>query len=303
MKQLRTVIIGLGNIAHGYEDIPSVTKIIKYPTHLSAIKKDKRFKLVAGSDPKSQSRKIFGSKVKSIKIYSDHKEMIKKENPDLVIVASPTGTHVKICKDAINLGVKNILCEKPIDYSLSQSKSLIDLAKKKKVKIAFNYFRVYDRNYKNFIKKIKLSEFGEIKSIKVKYSKGVFNTATHLINLLEKMFGPVKKVEKIKQLSKGQDPDVSFDAHFKNVVANFQSFTNTKPFFEINLFFGSKKIKILKDKSKQIKLNIDTSIIDVYDNLYKFINNKEQIDCSGTEALQTLKVAVTAIKADKLTSI
>src|SRR3989338_1964917 len=162
MKKIRTVIIGLGKIAHGYEDNAGVVKRIKYPTHLSAIKKDKRFILVGGSDLSVKAQKVFASKLnKPVALYADYREMIKMQRPDLAVVATPTGTHVRVCKDIIKLGVKNILCEKPVDYSLADARSLIKLAKKQNIKLAFNYFRAYDKRYRALAALIASRHFGQ----------------------------------------------------------------------------------------------------------------------------------------------
>lgn len=47
--------------------------------------------------------------------YERWREMVEKEKPDLVIVCSPTETHIPICRELITgFGVKNILCETPL---------------------------------------------------------------------------------------------------------------------------------------------------------------------------------------------
>ncbi|OGF14613.1 hypothetical protein A3I35_01910 [Candidatus Falkowbacteria bacterium RIFCSPLOWO2_02_FULL_45_15] len=300
MKKIRTVIIGLGKIAHGYEDNAGVVKRIKYPTHLSAIKKDKRFILVGGSDLSVKAQKVFASKLnKPVALYADYREMIKMQKPDLAVVATPTGTHVRACKDIIKLGVKNILCEKPIDYSLMDAQSLIKLAKKKRIKLAFNYFRVYDKRYKKLINLIKNEEFGKIQAIKIQYSKGIYNSATHVINLLEKIFGPVKKAEATAKISGGQDPNVNFTLEFKDVTPSFRSFAGKSLILSIEMKFDKKRLRIIKDKSKDFNIQIGTSLLDVYNNLYNFITANKKIACGGQEALQTLRVADAVIKSFK----
>ena len=296
MNKVRTAIIGLGNIAHGYDDIPEVIRRMRYPTHVSVLRQDRRFKLVAGSDTSAKAGKAFAAKVSpAVCVYKDYREMITTEQPVLVVVATPTATHVKICKGIIALGVKNILCEKPFSYSVREAKSLLAIAKKKKVKLAFNYFRVYDKGYQTLIQSIKTGKFGKIKSIEVKYYKGIYNTATHLINLLEKMFGPVRTVKATGGVSGGTDPNINFQARFKDVVADVISYAGSKPVLEVRMTFVDKKINITRDTSKDVSLNINTSMLDVYDNIYEFIAGRKPASCSAEEALQTLKVADAAV--------
>src|SRR3989338_5776586 len=148
MKEIRTAIIGLWRIAHGYEQIAEVAKMTKYPSHLSAIKKDKRFELAAASDVNAKQRKIFKKKVSSkVAMHADYGAMLTQEDIDLLIISVPTDLHYRVCSDAINRGIQNILCEKPITRTMKDAKKLRALAKNNDVKILVNYFRSYDKKY------------------------------------------------------------------------------------------------------------------------------------------------------------
>jgi len=104
------------------------------------------------------------------------------------------------------------------------------------------------------------------------------------------MLGPVKKVKVTSKISNEKDPNIDFLAEFSKVSAEFKSYKSKKLILEIEMEFNNKNIKISKDRSKDFKLNIGASMLDVYDNLYKFIFNKEKISCSAKDALQTLSV-------------
>ena len=156
MAKIRTAIIGLGKIAHGYDDISAIKKQISYPTHLSALKKDTRFSLIAVSDVSIKARGIFRKKVSdSVVLYSDYKEMIKTEDIDLLVVALPTELHYKVCAKALKSGIKNILCEKPITNTSAEAKKLMNLAKKHKAQILVNYNRSYYKSYEQLALAIK----------------------------------------------------------------------------------------------------------------------------------------------------
>jgi predicted dehydrogenase len=52
---------------------------------------------------------------KNVRGYTRWREMIRQEKPDLVVVCSPTETHVATVRELItDFGIKNILCENPI---------------------------------------------------------------------------------------------------------------------------------------------------------------------------------------------
>src|SRR5665648_839774 len=66
------------------------------------------------------------------KIYQDHIEMLKKEKPDGVIVATPPSSHKKNVLDVIDVGI-NILVEKPIAHTIEDAEEMIKAAEKKGV--------------------------------------------------------------------------------------------------------------------------------------------------------------------------
>ena len=68
-----------------------------------------------------------------IKCYSDHKKATKDILIDMIIISTPTSSHFKIAKLALE-NSKHVLVEKPLCLSLKQVKILNKIAKRK------NYF-------------------------------------------------------------------------------------------------------------------------------------------------------------------
>ena len=236
MRNIRTAIVGLGRIAHGYE---------KYPTHLSVIKKDKRFVLVAAADPDAKQRRLFQNKASSaIAMYADYRLMLKNEAIDLLVVAVPTSAHFTVCSKAIESGIKNILCEKPATDTLAEAKKLIALSARHGVKILINYHRSYSKDYAQLIRLIKAGKWGRISAVSVQYNNGIFNTATHLIHLLEKIFGPIQQVRGIKKSSGNvKDPNISFTAYANGLQIFFEGVDNAKyRLLEIDMKFESGRL-------------------------------------------------------------
>jgi hypothetical protein len=66
---------------------------------------------------------------KSVRGYTRWRDMVAKEKPGLVVIGSPTDTHVAIARELItDFGVRNILCESPLT-PLEDSDSLPGLKK------------------------------------------------------------------------------------------------------------------------------------------------------------------------------
>jgi predicted dehydrogenase len=72
---------------------------------------------------------------KNIKKYSSYKEMIAKENIDLISIATKSGLHAAIAKDCINAGI-HLIVEKPLALSLNDIDEIIELSKKNNIKVS-----------------------------------------------------------------------------------------------------------------------------------------------------------------------
>ena len=171
-KKIKTAMVGLGKIAWVYEDDPLVGKSDDFPTHFKVLRNHPHFRLAAVQDNSADARKKFSNKLKniklSVKIYDDWEEMIIREKPELLVVASNTESHVEICSRAIDLGIKNILCEKPLSYSFIKAKRLVKKAERNTCAVFVNYVRAFNPSYIELCKKIQQGFCGGIQSFDFK---------------------------------------------------------------------------------------------------------------------------------------
>jgi len=297
MQKMRVAIIGLGNITHAYEDIPSIKKQMQYPTHLSVLKKDKRFQLVAAADKSPEQRRSFQKKVSTnIAIYADYAVMIKKEQIDLLVVAVPTQAHYAVCSAALGLGIKNILCEKPITRTLDEAAKLYALSKRYRARILVNYQRSYSQGYTRLMGSVRKKNRGRVLSVTVQYNNGIFNTATHLIHLLEKMFGPIQKVRSIKKSVRGLiDPNISFTAFTRGFNIFFEGVDGAAyRLVEIDIKFAKERLVLNGDSFA------GKSILDVYANTYQVIKYNKKPGADMASSIQALKVAARAVESARI---
>lgn len=318
-KIIKTAIVGLGKITHVYEDDPLILKRMKYPTHWSVLRKHPGFQLIAAQDKLEAARESFREKVgQEVRIYNDYCKLIQKERPDLLVVATSTESHVEVCKKALGLGIKNILCEKPTSYSLKEAKSLIALAKKKETNLIFNYFRAYNPSYIQLINKLRSGYLGKPQSFEAKYAKGIFNNATHLIDLLTRLFGEVNYLKGFSNPTFSDnhfiDPTISAAILFKNGVAGYIHGLNNDFYniFELDLLYEKGRIIISNDKAKifqkkpsllvkgynsleetedkELMADIFLGFYPIYDYIWEIAKNKKTED-NSKQAFYILKVA------------
>lgn len=70
----------------------------------------------------------------SVKLYTDYKEMLANEKPELVAIATESGKHAAIALDCIKAG-SSLIIEKPIALSLEDADAIIEAADKYHVQV------------------------------------------------------------------------------------------------------------------------------------------------------------------------
>tara|TARA_B100000029_G_scaffold116215_1_gene108985 strand:+ start:4915 stop:5856 length:942 start_codon:yes stop_codon:yes gene_type:complete len=110
------------------------------------------FYLTSIVDNKSINLSLAKKNYPNVRLYKDYKQSIKNETSDLIIISTPTFTHYKICKFALQFS-KHILVEKPISLSIKEVKTLNKIAKKQKRMIFVDYPFIFSGAI-NFVKKI-----------------------------------------------------------------------------------------------------------------------------------------------------
>ncbi|MEM2128983.1 MAG: Gfo/Idh/MocA family oxidoreductase [Candidatus Bathyarchaeia archaeon] len=94
--------------------------------HARAYAANPEAKLVACADIKKENAEALAAEqgLPESKIYLDHKEMLRKEKPDIVSVCTWPGSHAQMVVDSVEAGVKAIFLEKPLAPTWGESKRL-----------------------------------------------------------------------------------------------------------------------------------------------------------------------------------
>lgn len=100
-------IVGLGRAARGI--------------HLPALRKVKGVECVGGCDIRAPASSF------AFPVFDSVDEMLRSTSPDMVIVATPPGSHFSAARQALTAGC-HVLCEKPFTETLDEADELIRLA-------------------------------------------------------------------------------------------------------------------------------------------------------------------------------
>ncbi len=108
----------------------------------------------------------------SIHRYTDYKEMIEKEQPQLVGIATESGVHAEIALYCIAHGV-NVIIEKPMAMSIADANEIIRLSEEKGVKVSACHQNRFNVAVQQMRKALEAGRFGKLShgSIHVRWNR------------------------------------------------------------------------------------------------------------------------------------
>lgn len=248
MKIYRAAIVGCGRIASGFDEDPKRKYI---STHAKAYKSYTKTKLVALCDLDESRLGKCQDKWSVPSIYTDHRLMLKKEKIDILSICTPPETHFQILKEAVRYKIKAIFCEKPISLSLEEAERMIQLCKKNRIILQIDHQRRFDQNIQRIKDYIANERLGIIQQASFYYTAGIFNTGSHMFDLLLFLFGKADWI--IGSYSnnsslKPHDPNIDGIIKFKSgLTATFQACDVSKfLIFDLDIIGSLGRMKVLK---------------------------------------------------------
>ncbi|MEG0911908.1 MAG: Gfo/Idh/MocA family oxidoreductase, partial [Ruthenibacterium sp.] len=117
------------------------------PNHIAAAKaNDLDFVAICDIVPENMEDKIVKFELPTtVQRYTDYNEMLEKEHPELVAIATESGKHAAIALDCIKAGC-NLIIEKPIALSIADADAIINAAREKGVKVCANHQNRFNKS-------------------------------------------------------------------------------------------------------------------------------------------------------------
>lgn len=97
----------------------------------------------------------------AVRVYTDYREMLEKEKPELVAIATESGKHAVIACDCIDCGC-NVIIEKPIALSLSDADRIIRKARERGVKVCACHQNRFNRSVQKIRDAVEKKRFGRM---------------------------------------------------------------------------------------------------------------------------------------------
>lgn len=97
----------------------------------------------------------------TVRVYTDYREMLEKEKPELVAIATESGKHAVIACDCIDCGC-NVIIEKPIALSLSDADRIIRKARERGVKVCACHQNRFNKSVRKIRDAVEKKRFGRM---------------------------------------------------------------------------------------------------------------------------------------------
>ena len=163
-------------------------------SHAAGYEACDRTDLVAGVDLRPDVLEMFGKRygVGSDHLYTDYKELIAKEQPDILSVATQPEQRAEIAIYAAEHGVKALYCEKALCASLPEADAMVEACERNGVALNMGTNRRWHPGFDKMREVIASGELGALKTLIV-YSNGtLFNTSSHTFDLMQRLNGDAR---------------------------------------------------------------------------------------------------------------
>ena len=152
----RVAIVGCGGIsrAHGnaWRNVPEI-------------------EIVGACDEKFESLERFATEYNVQNTYNELRQMLEKQQPDILVVATWPSSHLKNVLEAVRCGVKGILVEKPITINTTQLEQMIQVTERANIVLMEAFMYRHHPLTLAVKQKIEEGAIGE-----VRYARSTFST-------------------------------------------------------------------------------------------------------------------------------
>ena len=277
----------------------------------------------------------WGARWPNAKPYTDYKEMLDRENLDIVGVVTSEYLHADITVDAAQAGVKGILCEKPMATTMEDANRMIKACDDNGAALAVDHTRRWHPRYHKVREAVRSGAIGPLGTIVA--TKGgpramLFNNGTHLIDMVC-FFAESEPTQVFARLEDGyegyaaytnnsskdpaNDPGLSGFILFENGVrALYCGEKNTFEMFSFQLSGPDGQVYVDDSTSTMLVNDPDTrrgqlkatihpdqyqvhGIAAAYQELIDVIENGGESVSSGREARKTLKIMLGFLRSQQ----
>ena len=141
-----------------------------------------RLSVVAAADPFETRFEILKSE--GIAIYKDFEKMLEVESVDIVLVATPIGTHYDVAKRVLDFPIAALYLEKPMTTRLWQADELIHKAEEGNVRFVVGHQLRYISGWADVKNLVMQGAIGQVEYIRARRGWPLLTHHTHQTDLM-----------------------------------------------------------------------------------------------------------------------
>jgi predicted dehydrogenase len=145
--------------------------------------------VVAAADPYPEQRDAFRQRWGVERLYEDYREMLAREQIDIVSVTTSAKPRPPIVIDCAKAGVPMIFAEKPISFSLREADDMLAACAEHGTKVAVGCTRRWDAYWNMVRDLIDAGEIGRVLQVNASVRAGLSHNGSHLIDLVRYLAG------------------------------------------------------------------------------------------------------------------
>lgn len=249
MAKYNAAVVGLGNIGLLYDLMPGRTKpsshVMAYALHPGI--------QLAGVVDLDAGRQVALEKLNiKTNFYTNLKDLLDNHQLDIISICTPPSAHIRDLQFILeHAPVKIIFCEKPLSNQLEEVLAFKEFLRTKPDTIIVpNISRRWNHHLSKIGRMISKQEYGELRKIHVRYTRGIYNSGAHMFDLLKVWCGRITQVTTLKKVytTSELEGEASYTFAFeleKEIIGYAEAFDDRSYYmFEIDLFFSDGKIEI-----------------------------------------------------------
>ena len=142
-----------------------------------------RFELVAAADINEEARQALAQTHPGIRLYDRHERMFADLPTDVVCVSTWPPSHGRIVVDALDAGVKGLLCEKPIGDTWAAGAATLGAIKAAGLPVVVPHGLLRLRHGEEILERVHRGDIGDIELVEIECTKwDIINAGIHWLN-------------------------------------------------------------------------------------------------------------------------
>jgi predicted dehydrogenase len=318
MTMFKAGVIGLGQIGLMY-DFDKNRKGTN--SHSLAYRLHPDIKLVAGQDVRKEQENYLKQIAPEALFYDDLSEMLIQEQFDIISICTPPDQHLTTIKQILSQASPSVIfCEKPVVCNLEEVQELKYLLHQNECLFIPNLSRRWNAGVQHIASVIQSGTYGAMQKIHVRYTRGIYNTGSHVFDLLNFFSNKIDEVRVLYKVptssDRENDPSFSFAFETEHGARGFAEAFNDIMYymFEIDFYLESGKIEFrmsgdqinilakhnhplfagfdsLHPVYEKIGLLEPSNIAAAVDHIVQVLNGKESLLCSLDDGIYPLYVS------------